>query len=148
MTSLLWLRRDLRLADQPALAAAVQAGAVIPVFILDDETPKHRKMGGASRWWLHHSLMSLDADLRSIGSRLILRRGNVADIIPQLVSETGASAVHCIRHHEPWWRNAERVLKNQVNLIRHDGHYLMPMGAVNTGSGGPFKIYTPFWRAR
>ncbi len=147
MTSILWLRRDLRLADQPALTAAVRSGPVIPVYILDDETPKHRRMGAASRWWLHHSLKSLDADLRKLGSRLILRRGNAADIIPSLVNESRASAVHCIRHYEPWWRNAERALKDKVNLVRHHGNYLMPMGAVTTGGGAPYKIYTPFWRA-
>jgi deoxyribodipyrimidine photo-lyase len=145
---IVWLRRDLRLADQAALAAAVASGApIIPVFVLDDETPKHRKMGGASRWWLHHSLQSLDTDLRKLGSRLILRRGNVADVLPALARETGASDVHCIRHYEAWWRNAEKALKAVVNLIRHDGNYLMPMGSVKTGSGGDFKIYTPFWRA-
>jgi deoxyribodipyrimidine photo-lyase len=148
MTQILWFRRDLRLADQAALLAAVESGeAVVPVFILDDETPKHRRMGGASRWWLHHSLTSLDADLQKQGSRLISRRGNVCDILPALVAETGASAVHCIRHYEPWWRNAERVLAERVNLVRHHGNYLMPMGSVKTGSGGDFKIYTPFWRA-
>jgi deoxyribodipyrimidine photo-lyase len=148
MTQILWLRRDLRLADQAALLAAVESGeSVIPVFILDDETPKHHKMGGASRWWLHHSLASLDADLRKLGSRLILRRGNVCDVLPALVAETGASAVHCIRHYEPWWRNAERALASTVNLVRHHGNYLMPMGSVKTGNGGDFKIYTPFWRA-
>ncbi len=145
---IVWLRRDLRLADQPALAAAVASGApVIPVFILDDETPKHRMMGSASRWWLHHSLKSLDTDLRKLGSRLTLRCGNSATILEQLCHETGASAVHCIRHHEPWWRNVERAIKERVNLIRHHGNYLMPMGSVKTGSGGDFKIYTPFWRA-
>ena len=148
MTQIIWFRRDLRLADQAALLAAVESGEpVIPVFILDDETPKHRRMGGASRWWLHHSLISLDADLQKLGSRLILRRGNVCDVLPALVAETGASAVHCIRHYEPWWRNAERVLAERVNLVRHHGNYLMPMGSVKTGSGGDFKIYTPFWRA-
>ena len=148
MTQIIWFRRDLRLSDQAALLAAVESGeAVIPVFILDDETPKHRRMGGASRWWLHHSLTSLDADLQKLGSRLILRRGNVCDVLPALVAKTGASAVHCIRHYEPWWRNAERVLAEQVNLVRHHGNYLMPMGSVKTGSGGDFKIYTPFWRA-
>jgi deoxyribodipyrimidine photo-lyase len=145
---ILWFRRDLRLADQAALVAAVASGTpVIPVFILDDETPKHRRMGGASRWWLHHSLKSLDADLRKLGSRLILRQGNSVNILCELVEKTGALAAHCIRHYEPWWRNAEKALKEQVNLIRHDGNYLMPMGSVKTGSGGDFKIYTPFWRA-
>jgi deoxyribodipyrimidine photo-lyase len=148
MTQIVWFRRDLRLSDQAALTAAAASGEpVIPVFILDDETPKHRKMGGASRWWLHHSLQSLDADLRKLGSRLILRRGNVVDVLPALVAETGASAVHCIRHYEPWWRNAERALKETVPLQKHHGNYLMPMGSVKTGSGGDFKIYTPFWRA-
>ncbi len=145
---IVWLRRDLRLADQAAFHAAAASGApVIPLYVLDDETPKHRKMGGASRWWLHHSLKSLDADLRKIGSRLIVRRGTVADVMPAIAAETGASAVHAIRHYEPWWRNAERALKASVNLVRHDGNYLMPMGSVKTGSGGDFKIYTPFWRA-
>ncbi len=148
MTHILWFRRDLRLADQAALLAAVKSGeGVVPVFILDDDTPKHRRMGGASRWWLHHSLISLDTDLRKLGSRLILRRGNVCDVLPALVAETGALAVHCIRHYEPWWRNAERMLAERINLVRHHGNYLMPMGSVKTGSGGDFKIYTPFWRA-
>ena len=149
---ILWLRRDLRLADQPALAAAVESGApVIPVFILDDETAKHRKMGGASRWWLHHSLISLDADLRERGSRLILRAGNSPAILCELAQKTGASAVHCIRHYEPWWRNAERALRdalpNSVDFVCHDGNYLLPPNTVKTGSGTPFKIYTPFMRA-
>jgi deoxyribodipyrimidine photo-lyase len=145
---ILWLRRDLRLADQPALIAATASGApIIPVYILDDETPKHRKMGAASRWWLHQSLISMDADLQKLGSKLILRQGSSADILAQLVNETGAGAVYANRHHEPWWRNAERAIGEQVNLELYDGNYLMPMGSVTTGSGGPFKIYTPFWKA-
>ena len=149
---ILWLRRDLRLADQPALAAAVASGVpVIPVFILDDDTPKHRRMGGASRWWLHHSLASLEADLRAIGSRLILRKGKSEEILSALAEETGASAIHCIRHYEPWWRNAEKAvakgLSEGCELVCHDGNYLLPAGSVTTGSGGQYKIYTPFMRA-
>ncbi len=148
MSVILWLRRDLRLADQAALLAAVESGApVIPLFILDDDTPKHRRMGAASRWWLHHSLKSLDAGLRKLGSRLILRRGSAPVILCEVAQKSAVSAVHCIRHYEPWWRNAERLIKEQLNLVRHDGNYLMPMGSVKTGSGGDFKIYTPFWRA-
>jgi deoxyribodipyrimidine photo-lyase len=149
---ILWFRRDLRLADQPALAAAVASGSpVIPVYILDDDTPKHRKMGAASRWWLHHSLKALDADLQKLGSRLILRAGQSDEILCALAAETNASAIHCIRHYEPWWRNAERAVANGLGegtaFICHDGNYLLPAGSVTTGSGGQYKIYTPFMRA-
>ena len=147
MTTILWFRRDLRLSDQPALVAAAQEGAVVPVYVLDDETPRHRKMGGASRWWLHHSLASLDASLREKGSRLILRRGRADEVLAKLAEETGAGRVHAIRHYEPWWRNAERALTKRLELICHDGNYLAPPGSVTTGSGQPYKIYTPFWRA-
>jgi deoxyribodipyrimidine photo-lyase len=142
---LLWLRRDLRVTDQAALLAACAAGPVIPVYVLDDETPAHRRMGRASRWWLHQSLVALEADLEARGSRLILRRGKSADVLPSLVQETGAKAVHALHHYEPWWRNAERALGEA--LILHHGNYLLPPGSVTSGSGGPYRIYTPFSRA-
>ncbi|WP_422058047.1 cryptochrome/photolyase family protein [Sphingomonas sp.] len=147
MTSILWFRRDLRLSDQAALIAAAGEGPVVPVYILDDDTPRHRAMGGASRWWLHHSLASLDAALRAKGSRLILRRGKCDDVLAALAEAVGTKRVHCIRHYEPWWRNAERAVAKQLELVCHDGNYLAPPGAVTTGSGEPYKIYTPFWRA-
>jgi deoxyribodipyrimidine photo-lyase len=149
---ILWFRRDLRLADQPALTSAIESQApVIPIFILDDDTPKHRKMGGASRWWLHHSLVSLDADLRKLGSRLILRAGKSDEVLAAFAKQTGASAIHCIRHYEPWWRNSEKAvskaLPKDCAFVCHDGNYLLPPGSVTTGSGGQYKIYTPFMRA-
>lgn len=145
---LVWLRRDLRLADQRAFAAAAASGApVIPVYVLDDETPRHRRMGAASRWWLHHSLQSLAADLQAMGSRLILRRGVSEDVLAGLAEETGAQDVHCLAHYEPWWRNAERAVAARLTLHRHEGNFLAPPGSVRTGSGGTFRIYTPFWRA-
>ena len=91
--AIVWLRRDLRLADQAAFAAAASAGPVIPVYVLDDDTPRHRKMGGASRWWLHHSLAALDADLRKLGSRLVLRRGVAADVLAELDRRMGLSGL-------------------------------------------------------
>ncbi|MEN9682547.1 MAG: hypothetical protein RLZZ427_298 [Pseudomonadota bacterium] len=145
--AILWLRRDLRLVDQAALVAACAAGPVIPVYVLDDDTPKHRRMGAASRWWLHHSLASLAHALEAKGSRLILRRGAVDDVLAAVVGETGATAVHALHHYEPWWRNAERAVAKRLTLHLHHGNYLAPPGTVLTGSGTPFKIYTPFWRA-
>jgi deoxyribodipyrimidine photo-lyase len=144
---LLWLRQDLRLSDQAALLAATQEGPVVPVYILDDETPGRWRMGGASRWWLHHSLAALDAALREHGSRLILRRGRCADELAKLAAEIGAGRVHALSHYEPWWQAAERAVAGKLDLALHDGSLLLPPGSVTTGSGGLYRIYTPFWRA-
>ncbi len=144
---IVWLRRDLRLVDQAAFHAAAANGPVIPVYVLDDETPQHRRMGAASRWWLHHSLASLDADLRKLGSQLILRRGKCDEVLAALAGETGAREVHALHHYEPWWRKAERAVATRVTLHLHDGNCLAPPGTVLTGGGTPYKIFTPVWRA-
>lgn len=145
--SLLWLRRDLRLADQAALLAACANGAVVPVYVLDDESAAHRRLGAASRWWLHHSLEALDRALQARGSRLILRRGRSEDVLAQLAAECGARQVHGLHHYEPWWRNAERAVAKRLDLHLHHGNFLAPPGSVLNGSGQPYRIYTPFWRA-
>lgn len=145
MTSLLWLRQDLRLHDQPALVAAAHEGAVIPVYVLDDETPGDWRMGGAQRWWLHHSLAALAAALEAKGSRLILRRGRADAVLHGLLDETGAAAIHAIRHYEPWWRKAEDALGER--LCRYDGNHLAAIEDIRTGSGGQFRIYSSFWKA-
>ncbi|MEA3542239.1 MAG: deoxyribodipyrimidine photo-lyase [Pseudomonadota bacterium] len=144
---LLWFRQDLRLSDQAALAAAAAEGPVIPVYVLDDESPRQWAMGGAQRWWLHHSLARLDAALRDKGSRLILRRGRSDDVLAQLAREAGAGRVHALHHYEPWWRNAEKAVSRHLDLRLHDGGLLLPPGGVRTGGGGLYKIYTPFARA-
>lgn len=145
MTNIVWLRQDLRLADQPALHAAAEAGAVIPVYVLDDETPPPRhRIGGAQRWWLHHSLASLAHNLEALGSRLVLRRGRAAAVLGALAEELGAP-IHAVRHHEPWWREAEAALGER--LVLHDGGTLAPLRDVTTGAGLPFKVYSAFWKA-
>ena len=144
---LVWLRRDLRLADQPALHAAASEGPVICVFVLDDARAGDRKLGGASRWWLHGSLAALADSLGRHRSRLILRKGDAVAEIARIAKETGAASVHAIRHYEPWWRDAETELAGKVELVLHDGNYLAPPGSVVSGSGGPYKIFTPFYRA-
>lgn len=141
---IVWLRRDLRLCDQAAFTAAAQGGPVIPVYILDDETPGDRKMGGASRWWLHHALEHLHKDLGRHGSQLVLRRGNAVEELCALAEEVGAKTVHALRHYEPWWRKAQGKLKDRLDLQLHDDNYLLPPGTVTTGSGTPYKIFTPF----
>ena len=149
MTSpqIVWLRRDLRLADQPAFHAAAQAGPVIPVYVLDDAAAGDHAIGGAGRWWLHHSLESLGRDLAEMGSRIVFRRGDAAQEIAKIAKEVGAKTVHAVRHYEPWWRAAQGRLAKEVDLVLHDGNYLLPIGAVTTGAGDPYKIYTPFSKA-
>lgn len=146
-TQIVWLRRDLRLADNPALYHAAKAGPVIAVYVLDDESPRHHAYGGASRWWLHHSLASLGESFAAKGSRLILRRGDAVEELTKLADEVGASTIHCNRHYEPWWRKVQGKLAERIDLQCHDGNYLMPPGSITTGSGGQYKIYTPFSRA-
>ena len=143
--AIVWFRQDLRLADQPALAAAVSEGPVIPVYVLDDDAPGHWKIGGAQRWWLHHSLTSLDSDLQDAGSRLILRKGDAVETLKALLQETNASAIYATRHDEPWWRAAEDALGER--LVLHDGNHLAPVDHVTTGSGGHYKVYSSFWKA-
>ena len=145
MTTLLWLRQDLRLHDHPALIAAAHEGDVVPVYILDDDTPGAWKIGGAQRWWLHHSLAALAKALEAKTSKLILRRGDAVETLDALMEETGADRIHAIRHYEPWWRKAEDALGDRICL--HDGNHLARPEHVRTGAGTPFKVYSGFWRA-
>ena len=142
MTSIFWFRQDLRLADNPALTAAVAKGEVVPVYILDDGSPGAHAIGGAQRWWLHHSLNALHA---SLGGKLILRRGESLSVLDALMAETGATSIHATRLYEPWWQRLDNELGDRLTL--HEGNHLAPPRTILTGSGGRYKIFTPYWRA-
>ncbi len=150
--ALLWFRRDLRLSDHPALTAAIEARArIVPVYILDNETPGNWRMGGASRWWLARSLRSLEKSLRDLGSRLILRRGPVEQVLRKLATETGASAVYFTRGYEPFQRKLENELKEGllsqgVECRRFGGQILFEPEKLLNKSGEPFRVYTPFYK--
>ncbi|MBP7648291.1 MAG: deoxyribodipyrimidine photo-lyase [Phenylobacterium sp.] len=148
--AIVWLRQDLRLTDNPALAEAVATGRpVIPVYILDESA---RPLGGASLWWLEKSLAALDADLRRRGSRLILRRGDAAHQLKALATETGAQAVFWNRLYDRHAVARDSELKSDlkadgVEVTSSNGALLVEPWQVKTGSGGPYKVFTPFWRA-
>ncbi len=150
---IVWLRQDLRIADHPALSAAAETGrSVLPVYVLDDATPGAWRMGGASRWWLHSSLAALAGRLKGLGSRLILRRGRTIDVLEQLAKETGASAIYVTRGYEPWAVADEVALKafgdrNGIEVRRFSGALLFEPEAIRTKDGGPFRVFTPFWKA-
>ena len=142
---LVWFRQDLRTADHPALIAAAERGPVVGLYVLDDETPGKWKIGGAQRWWLHHSLTALADELDKLGSTLILRRGRSSKVVREVAKELGAGGVHAIRQYEPWWREAEREHGDFV--ILHEGDVLHEPAAIRSGAGKPFKIYGPYYRA-
>ena len=150
---IVWFRQDLRLADNPALAAAVATGApVIPVHILDDEGAGVWRRGGASRWWLHHSLAALGDDLRVRGAPLILRRGRAAEELDTLIAETGASGVFWNRCYEPAIRTRDEAIKSGleargVQARSFNASLLFEPWTVATQGGQPFKVYTPFAKA-
>ena len=152
-TTLLWFGRDLRLTDNPALAAALaRAGPVIPIFLFDHAEAGAWAPGGASRWWLDASLAALDRDLRARGSRLILRRGPAAEALDRLIAETGAEAVYWNRRYEPWAvARAERLkasLKGRgLDVRSFNAALLREPWTLATQQGGPYRVFTPFWKA-
>src|SRR5262245_44620995 len=98
----MWFRQDLRLTDNAALRAAAEAGPLICLYVLDDETPGEWTWGGASRWWLHKSLEQLSASLARQGVSLVLRRGAADNVMVDVLAETKAQAVYFTRDYAPW----------------------------------------------
>jgi deoxyribodipyrimidine photo-lyase len=144
---LLWFRRNLRLSDNAAFIAAAESGCpVIPIYILDDQD-----VGGASRWWLHHSLMSLDRDLRQMGSSLVLRSGAPDAVLTEIAEQVGATALYYTRRYEPVSRRQEdevqTALSEAVGVHVFDDSYLHNPETVATLTGSPYRVFTPFWRA-
>ncbi len=146
-------RHDLRLSDNRALTEAVASGKpLVAAFVRDDEAPGGRAIGGARRWWLHHSLAALAQDLKSLGVPLVLRRGEMQAIVASLLEETGADMVVWNRRYDPHGVAADSAMKSTlssegVRCLSFDGFLLHEPWTLKTGSGGPYKVYTPFWRA-
>ncbi len=149
---ILWFRRDLRLADNPALQAALRRAApIIPLYVLD-QTPDLRAPGAATLWWLDKSLAALAADLQARGARLILRRGEAERVVADLARETGASGVCWNAVFDPGVpardaRLAEALAAGGVEARRFNGGHLLSPDKVRTKTGGQFSVFTPYWRA-
>jgi deoxyribodipyrimidine photo-lyase len=146
---IVWFRQDLRLRDNPALDAAARSGRpILPVFILDDDHPADWRMGAASRWWLHHSLRSLDASLEG---RLVLLRGDARVVLPELLHEVNANAAYWNRLYEPWAIARDTSIKAQlleasVEVKSFNGSLLFDPPSTNKADGTPYKVFTPFYR--
>lgn len=150
--AIVWFRHDLRLQDNPALEAAIhRGGAIVAVYILDDAAEGRWKLGGATRWWLHHSLSALDASLKERGSRLILARGEAGKVLHDLVRRVGAGAVYWNRRYEPPARVVESSLvatlsARSVEVRNFNGSLLREPDAVANKEGRGFQVFTPYWR--
>ncbi|HEX5844860.1 MAG TPA: deoxyribodipyrimidine photo-lyase [Rhodoplanes sp.] len=150
--AIVWFRDDLRIADNLALAAAAGSGRpVIALFVLDEESPGLRPRGGASRWWLAGSLRALDRSLRERGLALTLRRGPAARVIAELTGESGAAAVYWNRRYEPAGAAVDQAVAADISargvaVQTFQASLLFEPQAVQTRSGAPFAVFTPFLR--
>ncbi len=149
---LVWFRRDLRLADNPAFAAAVDSGQpIVAVYLHAPEEEGAWAPGAASRWWLHHSLVALDRSLRALGGRLIVRREGSLAGLQRLIGETGANRVLWNRCYEPALIARDAAIKaalarDGIEARSCNAACLVEPFDIATQAGTPFKVFTPYWK--
>jgi deoxyribodipyrimidine photo-lyase len=147
----LWLRRDLRLHDHPALHAAAEDGPVVALFVLD--AALLRPAGAPRIAFLYRTLRALDAELREHGGGLLVRRGKPENVVPRVVREADASAVHVSADFGPYGMRRDAAVDDALDdiaMIRTGSPYAVAPGRVVKSDGSPFKVFTPFytaWRA-
>ncbi|MDT4906964.1 MAG: deoxyribodipyrimidine photo-lyase [Pseudonocardiales bacterium] len=145
---MLWLRRDLRLHDQPALHAAAEEGPVVALFVLD--AALLRPAGAPRIAFLYRTLRSLDADLGEHGGRLLVLRGKPENVVPRVVREAGATSVHVSADFGPYGMCRDAAVGDAlgaVPLVRTGSPYAVAPGRVVTSDGSPFKVFTPFYKS-
>lgn len=148
---IVWFRDDLRLADNPALAEAATSGAPVLCVYVFDESASLRAPGGASRWWLHHSLAALAKDLKAAGADLWLMRGAASDLVPALARASGARTVWN-RRYDAGGIALDSAIKAQLkedglDVESFNASLLYEPWTLRTGAGQPFRVFTPFWKA-
>jgi len=150
--SIVWFKRDLRLADNPALAKAVQSGAPLCLVYIHSNDPEDRLTpGGASEWWLHQSLKALDQSVRELGGQLHLRAGDAAKILPELCEQLGAKSVYWNQSSLPWVDKRDQTLGRDLidrgiepRVFRST--VMLDHASIRNKTGGPFKVFSAFWR--
>ncbi|MBA3816878.1 MAG: deoxyribodipyrimidine photo-lyase [Parachlamydiaceae bacterium] len=150
-STIVWFRQDLRIEDNPALCAALNDGPVIPLFVWSPEEEGDWLPGAASKWWLHHSLISLKADLKTLGLPLIVRHGNALDVIKDVIKSTGAKRVYWNRRYEPYGIARDTSVKKLllelgVEANSYNANLLFEPWTISNKQGKPFQVFTPFWK--
>ena len=149
--TLVWLRHDLRLSDNPALYhAAYNKTPIIPVFIYDPDA-MDRDYGAAQKWWLHHALHSLRDNFKKHGVDLLVRQGNSGDILNDLISETGATSVTWNRSYEKWSIDRDSEIKEGlkdrgIEAESYQANVLFEPWTIKNGSGTHYKVFTPYYK--
>jgi deoxyribodipyrimidine photo-lyase len=141
MTSIWWIRRDLRVTDNPTLRAALRAGDVIPVFILD---PAFSSSSPRRKNFLYEGLAALDNDLRARNSYLVTRRGTPLEVLRQLVSQTGADSIFAEEDYTPYARSRDTLVASQLPLQLIAGQTVHHPEFVKKADGKPYTVYTPY----
>lgn len=149
--SLVWLRDDLRLADNPALDAAVASGGRVVVLYVHEHAPGLRKLGGAASWWLEESLALLGHRLKAAGVTLLVETGAPQKIVPATARRLGVASTFWNRRYAPVAREIDTAIKAALESVgiaatSFPGNVLAEPWTIRTGSGGPFQVYTPFAR--
>ncbi len=151
--AIVWFRNDLRLDDNPALQAALDEGyAPVPVYVHAPEEESPWAPGAASEAWRHRSLAALESDLQRRGSTLLYRRGPTAEALGVLIEDSGAEAVFWNRRYEPAIERRDAGLKSALRerglrAQSFNGALLFEPWRLATQQGGPYKVFTPYWRA-
>ncbi len=149
---IVWFRNDLRVSDNAALDAAAETGLPVVCLYIRDPLSPVRFHGAAQQWWLHQSLVALNGKLQALGASLVLKSGDTAAILDDAILETGASHVFWNRRYDPAAIPLDSAIKTSlkaraIDVRTFDGQLLHEPTQVKTGSGGHFKVYSPFWRA-
>jgi len=148
MTSLWWIRRDLRLTDNAALHASLEAGSVIPIFILD---PAFAHASTRRKDFLYEGLHALDKELRERNSYLAIRTGKPLGVLKQLTDETNADAIFAEEDFTPYARKRDNEIEHHLPLHLVSGQTVQHPAAVLKGDGKPYTVYTPYskaWKAK
>lgn len=145
---IVWFRQDLRLSDNPALYYAAQKGSILPLYILDDHHAQQDKMGAASRYWLHHSLLALD---KSLDDKLSFYQGDAQQILLEIIQKYSVQAIYWNRCYEPWRIKRDQEIKKalkekNIECTSFNSALLWEPWETIKKDGTPYQVFTPFYQ--
>lgn len=151
-TALVWLRNDLRIADNPALLAACQSADRVVAIYVHETGPDIRPTTGAARWWLHESLKAIGASLASLGIALEIHEGDAAAALGRAVKDHSATGVHWNRRYAQGERATDTRIKTElresgIEAHSYSGNLLAEPWTIKTGQERPYSVFTPFWKS-